>query len=341
MSYLPELRTALVRVAGERATPPAPRWHGIRSRARRALPALAVAAAVGVALGVVALAFSLRGPAHNGSRVQASSGAPDPRDAGYINAALNSVRRRDPACDPLPLVTNHVVRSHAAPSAALLSILGVLRRPPTPADQLPHSRPLENVASVVYVDYIRLAQVAYGTRWYLVPVEMPGRAIPARCLREELAALRRERPRIPPKLWTGTVQLELRRFHRLRHSAYAHPYQSLFVFGFAARSGFGGGGGVISTLERGQDLGTEGPLLHGLVPDGVATVTVYYGRAHRLSAASARVINNLFIIRDGGHFGQEIVWRSASGQVIKRIWPPGVKPSRPGSAFCRQNPKAC
>ena len=54
------------------------------------------------------------------------------------------------------------------PSAKLLAILGVLRRPQTAADALP--APLNPVSGDAYARFIRRARVVAGTAYYVVPV---------------------------------------------------------------------------------------------------------------------------------------------------------------------------
>jgi hypothetical protein len=67
------------------------------------------------------------------------------------------------ACSPL----QETVRN-GTPSAKLLAILGVLRRPQTANDALPAS--LNPVWGDAYVKFIRRARVVAGTAYYLVPV---------------------------------------------------------------------------------------------------------------------------------------------------------------------------
>lgn len=62
----------------------------------------------------------------------------------------------------------------------MLSVLGVLRRPATAADRLPssfyrHGRLLaDRISNDIYVRYIRLARVANGVSYYIVPVAAIG-----------------------------------------------------------------------------------------------------------------------------------------------------------------------
>ena len=63
-----------------------------------------------------------------------------------------------------------------APSPALLSMLGVLRRPQKPGDELELSA--LHLGEGVYVNYVRLARVVAGTSYYLIPVARPNCAEP-------------------------------------------------------------------------------------------------------------------------------------------------------------------
>ena len=70
-----------------------------------------------------------------------------------------------------------------APSSALLSMLGVLRRPQRPSDEL-------NLASLhlgegVYVGYTRLARVVAGTSYYVIPVAKPNCSEPEELIFEQ------------------------------------------------------------------------------------------------------------------------------------------------------------
>jgi hypothetical protein len=66
-------------------------------------------------------------------------------------------------CSPPQETTNN-----GTPSAKLLAVLGVLRRPQTASDALP--APLNPVWGDAYVKFIRRARVVAGTAYYVVPV---------------------------------------------------------------------------------------------------------------------------------------------------------------------------
>lgn len=90
-----------------------------------------------------------------------------------------------------------------------------------------------------------------------------------------------------------------------------------------------GGGGVecgstATDIEEGHTTGTGGPtgvpVAYGVVPDGVATVTLYLGR----SSFTVHAIGNVWILplhrrEPQNGFPDKIVWRSATGAVIKTI----------------------
>jgi hypothetical protein len=83
------------------------------------------------------------------------------------------------ACFEAPSTANT-----GAPSSAFLSMLGVLRRPQRPSDDLELSL-LSHVGEGVYVNYIRLARVVAGTSYYLIPVAKPNCSGPEELLLNE------------------------------------------------------------------------------------------------------------------------------------------------------------
>jgi hypothetical protein len=57
--------------------------------------------------------------------------------------------------------------------------------------------------------------------------------------------------------------------------------------------------------------------MSGVVPDGVASVTLGFPKA----SVTARVVDNVFVVREprGDNPPPRIVWRSANGTVMKTI----------------------
>jgi hypothetical protein len=182
-----------------------------------------------------------------------------------------------------------------APSQSLLSILGVLRRPATPADALPASvkaiftkRGLNPLGREIFVNYIRRARVISGTAYYVMPV-----------------------------LYTGC-------------GAFTRSEGMMLLDG----SG-GGGAGTAATIESASAYGTLGFFGHTtietLVPDGVATVTLHYSagkiggfdRNHGAAfTITTHVVGNLLVVsvpRSGNRLAapMTMTWRAASGATVK------------------------
>jgi hypothetical protein len=99
----------------------------------------------------------------------------------------------------------------------------------------------------------------------------------------------------------------------------------------------GYGGATASLIEHGRFHGSQGlgvnSVVYGVVPDGVAKVTLTYAPSGPNSISpsrqpgvtvTTRPVNNVFVVRvhqDPGSASlpKTIVWRSAKGKVIKRI----------------------
>ena len=229
-----------------------------------------------------------------------------------------------------------------APPAALMSILGVLRRPATPADRLPVSIPHQ---PDLYVNDIRFAQAADGIRWYVWVAGSNFRA-PAdvrRCLAAQMQNFRREEPHISASVRVvalRALQAQLAAERRIDKQPPSEVGVSLT--GYAARFG-GGGGGASATeiqsrglwISQGGGTGADPgrTLFAGVLPDGVATVTVHYpagrigGFSHRRGPAltvTVPVINNVAVLaveRAGNQATGAVAttWRAQDGTVLKTL----------------------
>jgi hypothetical protein len=188
------------------------------------------------------------------------------------------------------------------PSQSLLSILGVLRRPATPADALPAgvkaflTKPILNpLGREIFVNYIRRARVISGTAYYVMPA-----------------------------VYTGCGAFKSREGVMLED----------------VRSGGGGGGGGAggaAQIEQGSSYGTGPPGGFGrttitmLVPDGVASVTLRYPAGkiggfdrHHAPAftVTTNVVGNLLVVtvpRGGNRLmaPMTMTWHSASNTTVK------------------------
>lgn len=256
----------------------------------------------------------------------------------YVEVAVLEAAN-SPAC-----ASRHVPSSISGPPpSSLLSILGVLRRPATAADELPSGS--AGRQPQLYVNYVRFARKAYGERWY-VWVSGSNDRPPAdakRCLAAERQDFRREEPRIPESLRSAaTVQFEsqLRAERRVDERPTTAP--GVWLIGYGRRFGGGGGGAGAAQIERagmwssqsggtGADPGRT--LFGGVVPDGVSTVTLQYpagklgGFSHRRGPAltvTAPVLENVVVVsveRAGNQATGAVTttWRAENGAVIKTL----------------------
>jgi hypothetical protein len=100
----------------------------------------------------------------------------------------------------------------------------------------------------------------------------------------------------------------------------------------------GGGGPSANEIEQGQgDFGTDGigggAIVSALVPDGVASVALYYpangsaGMNRRPFTVTTRPVENVIVVKvprpAPDAFAQKMVWLSARGTTIKTISRPG------------------
>lgn len=248
------------------------------------------AAAVTAAAAIAAITLAVVGGGGRGSDVRAAT-----QSSGSVRWAARTVTLS--AClthrGSVPLL-------QGAPDQALLSILGVLRRPATPADELPSSTHFLDggfLGEQVFVRYIRRARTAFGETWYVIPA-------------------------------------------RFTSCAIGGPHEGIMLFGFGASGGGGGGGQSAAVIEQhgmwgSTSGGTGNPAgityFHGVIPDGVATVTFHYpagkvgGFSRRTGGpvtVDARVINNVVVVavpRAGEQAtgSVTVTWRAADGHVVK------------------------
>lgn len=327
---------------------------------------LFLAAGSAVALGVAIVALvapgTPRGPSqpvvpvtsHHRSRF-----GPKPRDPGpiprnvdddVVAAGWNTAASEDRACGPRPpALSGGPAVSTGSPSSAMLSTLPILRRPATAADQLPGGllsrgrRTFAFQAGEVYVRHVRLARVAEGGSFYLVPAGRLGRpplsaAVAGRCYRLEVAALRASLPSVPPSERAATrrygdANYALGRYNEETSSVHEG------VFLVTTRNNAIGidGGQSPSTIRQSGMLGGGGGgtppspiVMDGIVPPGVATVTLTFPAARHgtqsLPAlhATGDVVNDVFVIPipslfERGAWPATAIWRSASGTIIKTV----------------------
>lgn len=183
--------------------------------------------------------------------------------------------------------------SNGTPSAELRSILAPLRRPTTPSDALPPDAPSID-AEGVYVRFIRRARVIDGSTFYLVPA---AHACEKGFLAHETLFLLTVGGPFGSGVWP--------------------PVAAWFI----KHQGYSGG--------FGWDAGTE--TVSGLVPDGVAKVTLRYQHEDSWFPASVTVavVNNVWAalvpystvpaVRETPGQPEKIMWRSRKGKLLKTL----------------------
>jgi hypothetical protein len=371
MTVLPQLERDLVEAHARVAARRSRLWHGwLTRRARtagadavgsvaparrlalagaRGLPAILV---IAVTLGVGAAFVVLVHARHTSTGTAA---ARIDREQRYITVARSRTERRDPACVP---AAQPPVLVDGAPSRELLSSLAALRAPgggPIGAmgDDLQHVGP--PVPTGVYLLYERVARTvalpatrsapAASIRVYVVAAANVTGAelVPSRCNAEQTAALRGELPQIPSALRTPTLQRAARTL--AQRQATVQNAKGIAVVALSPSASGPSIDAYSATttqfLQRGaiSQVGFRsgtGTVLSGVVPDGVASVTLHFparvGGANPAPPLSvtARPINNVFVVRVrrsfiaqvfGGTSADSIQWRAANGTIIRTTRP--------------------
>jgi hypothetical protein len=350
--FFEELGDELERVA--RATPAPRRGSGpagwiaragaLVGRILRAAPAVAaVVVAIAVGAFFVLNTRSVRRPPATHVVVSppglASSAS---REQSLIDSAWRSAAAKDPGC---ALRRTRLTFSDASPSGALISQLGVLRRS---ADAAAY-RPLLSLGvqgDPVYTRYIRLARSQFlgaavspqRVLYYIVPAgNVVGRLpVLTRCYAEQGAALRRLLGRVSEPLRASTLALAQQEREARQHPAGIAV--QVVVQGSAGEEFVDAYAATTAQLAQRGATGSgfpsrNGMIVSGVVPDGVATVTLHYpavrhgGKTAAAFNVTAHPVNNVFIVELPRTFGvaapTATTWRAAGGTVIRTIHQPG------------------
>jgi hypothetical protein len=332
-----QLRASIARVGGRR--------HAFLPRLHLWSRGLTVLVGVGATSAVAAAAVTLVV-----SRPRDPGPVPRNVDDQAVASAWNMAWAKDPTCSPGSRFDRSGPRlSDATPSRAMLAALPALRRPRTGALRLPsglyvhgHLRLLMFQAGELYARYARLARTVDGIAFYLVPAARLGSpplspAAADRCYRLTVAALQSELPRVPaaeraPTRRYGDAEFAVGRYN-LETSKVTEGVFLLAVL--PNGGGFGGGGQSPSTIRQtgmlgGGSVGSGPALMDGIVPGGVATVTLRFSAGHRGSRhvravnVTGDVINDVFVVPVPGLFARggwptSAIWRSASGGVVRVV----------------------
>jgi hypothetical protein len=292
-----------------------------------------IVVSVGITVGIAVIAGLVISHGHSapGGPAGGVSWPPTRQELRYLRAADRRARN-SPACihdrsqprHELPATTT------GAPSEALLGPVGVLDRPATRQDVLPGRGRgfVFGEARSVYIRYVRRAQVAGGVSYYVIPVTSAyyqgrSRRPSAGCIQAIHISVRRYLPHIPRPLRARILALEdraLARAQRVQKDAHMPGV----CLAWTSQSQ----GGGISCGDTASELRHWGLIAFdrsaGIVPNGVATVTLHYPASNGGPArtSTAKVIGNVFVTnlcpRAGG-FSASMTWRSGDGTIIKSI----------------------
>jgi hypothetical protein len=219
----------------------------------------------------------------------------------------------------------------------MLSVLGVLRRPATPADRLPAAlysdgRPVGvGGLSKVYGRYIRRARVADGIAYYIIPGVLgsppPSAQVLNRCYALEMRALRGRLTQVTKSFRAQTLRYGALVYGATRaYIARQRPHEGVTELSWQLNGSDGGGGGGATpeTISQQGMVGASGTGVYGVVPSGVARVTLEWPA--KRPSLTTEVVENVFVVRVPGAVSifpsLRMIWRSASGRVIKTVSTP-------------------
>ena len=307
--------------------------------------ALSVATALAIAvIAITALHAAHRGgsrpanqrPVQRASRVPRLVHPPSPAqraiDAVVGEATVQTIHS-DQACQNANRGATIV---HGSPGQQLLSRLGVLRRPAIPSSTLRTLLAAGFTAgSRVDIDYIRLAQIAYGNAYYLIPEGNPsGREpMPARCYSEMRTHLKQLTAHLPAAERTAALQQQSQNLQGMRQQVAQAALCFAIVTTRHVRPPNGVNSGCSSTTSFlhpgwqgiGQGDPVGGQIFAAIVPDGVATVTLKFsaGSDDPGRILIAHAINNVVAFKIPPHtahadFPSAFIWRSADGRIVNR-----------------------
>jgi hypothetical protein len=359
MTLLPQVRSQLDAAARREAVAHRPLfgWESRRNRSGSARARVAILIRnVPVALSVVtAIVIAVIAVAvlHHGHAV--TSPPPNPASASRsphhpvqigqpgpvqkaIEAAIGKAARETDQSDRACVNENRGPTTvHGSPGHALLSELGVLRRPELPSSTLQTLLGGGFAAgSRVYLDYIRLAQIAYGRAFYLIPEGNPsGRgSIPARCFTEMRTRLKHLVVELPAGEQATALRQQSQGFMATRLITHRSGLCFAVVTTRHVRPPYGVNSGCSSTmaflqpgLDGGIGLGDRagGQIFAAIVPDSVATVTLQFsaGRKYPERTLTARAINNVVVFKIPPHtahadFPSAIIRRAANGDIVSK-----------------------
>jgi hypothetical protein len=325
MTIFPEFEQQLRRLdqpatTGSTAAPPSAhrrRWW------RRPAGVFPIVASVAVVVAVVALVAGLGG--HDAPQPPSSPPSTPPLTRADRRAEMRYTGIAQRHADRLAVCQTRPANTlTGAPPRSLTARLAAIRQP-GPALRLPGllARNLRHL----YVHHSRLVLRQHGNTYWLVTVAESGEGplLTHACQTATVAALQHELPRIPARLRTSTMQLLRSQLRILARSfspavCLAVRYPAADVTTCSADIHQIDNDGLVTYYGR----------LTGVVPDGVASVTVHYHdpTTNAPLTVSAPVTDNVFATaippeispaRIGASNNPIITWNAADGRTLKRI----------------------
>jgi hypothetical protein len=232
------------------------------------------------------------------------------RELAYITAATQRVQS-SATCQVRQPSTPSVV--HGSPSPALLSALGVLRRPATPADRL-GAASLEGIPDT-YAGYTRRAVATHGTAYYIVPARTdPATWSPSsRCFALQEAALARALPTIPAPFRAPTRALQAKLIAYARNLVARAPRDTLCLVTVGPGNGSGAAcGDTLAAIQHDGLPTDDNGTFTAIVPLPLTPDQLHRGDGRHLGAERL-VADQLVKERGGG-----ALTRGLAGSVYQR-----------------------
>jgi hypothetical protein len=261
------------------------------------------------------------------------------------NEARAAVLEQHPPCQ-VTFAPTGIIRSHASPQAGLLDLVSALRHPGTAADRAAaRSSTGFPMDSREYIDYARLVRAADGRRFLLMPLRSPLHpdVEPGWCTKlidSRFGKLLRGRP---AKVRRAGAAIVREQAVNDRSMIEASRYDGAWLGSFPPPASSTTSGLPYPTLRRmGVFLQGNYSLtaakkprvreLDGLVPDGVARISVWRPRVLRWRGAISRskvVFRRSYAVRDNvvdGSFPHaappifliRVTWWAANGRMLRR-----------------------
>jgi len=366
-SFFQDLEEQLREAAHERTssarapvTPPAPRRRRWLAGGVRLLP---VAAAIAVTLAVVAGALVLLGHRGGHAPVKPATHAPGTDMATIVRttspsqlkrefALMGAAARKVQASPVCHVAETAPVIIRTPPGHALLSTLGLLRRPATPADRLPaHALDMAGSGVSIYAGAARRALLGGQLATFIVPIrQSPNAGFPSdRCFALQVAAVKQALPSMPAKLRAPTWALA-NAFVAYDRSLAGHaPIDGICEITILSHNGRSSGCGMtVSQIRAGTLPEEDNGTFSGLVPDGVASVTLRFAASagHAPRTATVRVHDNGYRVHVAGlpltrASFPTVTWRDASGKVLRTYSEPPMANPSSLKQLCAKHPATC